>query len=535
MRAGPFPLPTIVRVILRLAIAVVALVPAAAHGATDWLPASAVAPPTRGAGPPAVAGNDRGRAVAAWSARDGVMAALRTPGGPWYSAVRVPGSGRGATDVAAAMTDDGLAAVAWVQGGRTWASIRPAGRRFLPAVRVSPRGPVAAGPRLAFGRGCSPLLAWTSDDGRGAPVVRAACGRGDGGFGGVVTVSPSGERASAPAVAGGRTGVIVLWRQDGGGTYRVRSATRGPSGGFSPADTVSPTGTAVIEDPSVALAADGTAVAGWALTRGDTAVAQAATRPVTGGWSSPDDLSRPADRVRGARIAMDAGGNAMAAWSRSGVVQVAARRVGAQWGAARDLSDPALTAGPPALAMSRGGAAVLAWPASSGGVAVVQGALRAPGGEFTAAATISDPGRPAIAPQATVADDGVASVAWQWTNPASDPLFAPSGVMTATGLAGASGAEPARVVDLLARPSRVRPGQAIRITFGLSAPARVRIAARRVGSARVQGSLSLTGADGANSVVLAGGLGGASLGRGRWVITATPANGTPRSLTLVVV
>lgn len=521
--------------IVRLAIAAVSLVPAAALGATDWLPPSAVSPPTRGAGPPAVAGNDQGRAVAAWSTRDGVMAALRTPGGPWYSPVTVPGSGRGATDVAAAMTDDGLAAVAWVQGGRAWASIRPAGRRFLPAVRVSPRGPVATGPRLAFGRGCRPLLAWTSDDGRGTPVVRAACGRGDGGFGGLVTVSPAGERASTPAVAGGRTGVIVLWRQDGGGTYRVRSATRGPTGGFSPADTVSPTGTAVIEDPSVALAPDGTAVAGWALTRGDAAVAQSATRPVTGGWSRPDDLSRPADRVRGVHIAMDAGGNAIAAWSRSGVVQVAARRAAEQWGAPREVSDPALVAGAPALAMSRGGAAVLTWPASSDGAAVVQGSLRPPGGEFTTAATISDPGRPALAPQATVADDGVAPVAWQWTNPSADPLFAPSGVMTATGLAGATGAGPARVVDLLARPSRVRPGQAIRISFGLSSPTRVRITARRAGSDRVVGSLSLTGADGANAVVLQGGLGGASLGRGRWVITATPTGGTPRSLTLVVV
>lgn len=521
--------------IVRLAIAAVALVPAAAHGATDWLPSSAVAPPTRGAGAPVVAGNDQGRAVAAWSIRDGVMASLRTPGGPWYSPVVVPGSRRGATDVAAAMTDDGLAAVAWVQGGRTWASIRPAGRRFLPAVRVSPAGAVPTAPRLAFGRGCRPLLAWTSDDGRGAPVVRAACGRGDGGFGGVVTVSPPGERASTPAVAGGRTGVIVLWRQDGGGTYRVRSATRGPIGGFSPADTVSPTGTAVIEDPSVALASDGTAIAAWALTRGDAAVAQAATRPVTGGWSRPDDLSRPADGVRGARVAMDAGGNAVAAWSRSGVVQAATRRGDEAWTAARDLSDPSLTSGAPTLAMSRGGSGVVAWPASAGGAPVVQGALRQAGGEFTPAATISDPGRPAIAPQATVADDGVAVVAWQWTNPSADPLFAPSGVMTATGLVGASGAGPARVVDLLARPSRVRPGQAIRITFGLSAPSRVRITARRAGTSQVAGSLSLPGADGANAVVLEGGLGGASLGRGRWVITATPAGGIARSLTLVVV
>ncbi len=521
--------------ILRAIVISLLAAPSGALGSTAWLPPSAIAPPSRGAGPPAVAGNDGGRAVAAWATRDGVMATLRTPGGPWYSPVRVPGSGRGAGDVVVAMTADGLAAVAWTEGGRTRASIRPAKRRFLPAVAVSPRGEITSSPRIAFGRGCQPLVAWRSERPRGASVVRAACGRGNGGFGGLVTVSPPGEQASTPAIAGGRTGVIVLWRQDDGGTYRVRSATRGPVGGFSPPDTVSPTGTALIEDPSVALAPDGTAVAGWALTRGDAVVAQSATRPVTGGWTRPDDLSRPAAQVRGVRVGMDAGGNAFSAWSRAGVVQAAGRATGQSWGAPRDLSDPADTAGAPVLALNRAGAGVVAWAASVGGAAVVQASLRPAGGEFGPPSTISDPGRPAIAPQAAIGDDGVTPIAWQWTNPTADPLFAPSGVMASTGLVESPEVGPAVVVDLLARPSRVRPGQAIRISFGLSQPSRVRITARRAGSPRVVGSISLSGVDGANVVVLSGSLGGASLGRGRWVISATPAGGVPRSLSLVVV
>lgn len=499
-----------------------------------WLPPTALAPPTRGSGPPAVAGNDDGRAVAAWSTRDGVVATLRTPGGPWYSPVRVPGSGRGAADVAVGMTDDGLAAVAWVERGRVRASIRPARKRFLPATAISPAGKVAVAPRVAFGLGCGPLVAWQSEEGGGS-AVRAACGRGDGRFVGQARVSPEGERASTPAAAGGPTGVIVLWRQDDGGTYRVRSATRGPSGGFSPADTPSPASTAVIVEPSVALAPDGTAIAAWSLTRGDAVVVQSALRPVTGGWTAPDDLSRPAPQARGARVGVDASGNALAAWSRAGVVQVAERPAGQPWGAARDVSDAAVTAGAPSLAVSGSGSAVLAWPAVVGGVAVTQASLRPAGGAFTAGTTVSDPGRPAIAPQATVSDDGVAPVAWQWTDPAQDPTYAPSGVMAATGVAGSTTAGPALVVDLRARPSRVRPGQPIRITFGLSEASRVRITARRDGSRRVVGSIEMNGVDGANLLALSGNLGGASLGRGRWVITAQPTGGTARSLSLVVV
>jgi len=520
--------------VLRAAALSVLLITPAAATAAPWLPPSALAPPARGSGPPAVAGNDDGRAVAAWSTREGVVATLRTPGGPWYSPVRVPGSGRGATDVAVAMTSAGLAAVAWIEDGRVRASIRPARKRFLPATWVSPPGRLAVSPRLAFGLGCGPLLAWQSDE-RGSKAIRAACGRGDGRFGALARVSPEGEQASTPAVAGGPTGVIVLWRQDDGGTYRVRSATRGPVGGFSAPDTPSPSGTAVIVEPSVALARDGAAIAAWSITRGDSVVVQSAVRPVTGGWTPPDDLSRPAPQARGARVGVDGAGNAVAAWSRAGVVQVAERPVGQPWTPARDLSEGGVTAGSPSVGVSGSGAAVVAWPAVVGGTAVTQASLRPAGGAFTASTTISDPGRPAIAPQATVSDDGVAPVAWQWTDPAQDPTFAPSGVMTATGVAGGTATGAALVVDLRARPSRVRPGQPIRITFGLSQASRVRITARRDGSRLVVGSIVTSGVDGANLLVLSGSLGGASLGRGRWIISAQPAGGTARSLSLVVV
>ncbi len=481
-----------------------------------------------------MAGNDDGRAVAAWTTRTGVMVALRTPGGPWYPATRVPGSSRGATDVAVAMTDAGLAAVAWVERGRVRASIRPARRRFLPATYVSPADRLAVAPQVAFGLGCGPLVAWQSNE-DGGKAVRAACGRANGRFGSLARVSPPGEQASAPAVAGGRTGVIVLWRQDDGGTYRVRSATRGPRGGFSPPDTPSPSGTAVIVDPSVALAPDGAALAAWTLTRGDSVVVQAAVRPITGGWSTPADLSRPAPQARGAAVGLDAAGAAMVAWSRDGIVQVAERGAGQEWGPPRDLSDSAVTAGAPAVAVSGAGAAVVAWPAVSDGTAVTQASLRAAGEAFTPAATISDPGRPAIAPAATIGDDGVAPVAWQWTDPAQDPTYAPSGVMAATGVAGSTTSGPATLVDLRAQPSRVRSGKPIRITFGLSRAGRVRITARRQGSNRVVGAIEMSAADGANRLVLSGSLGGASLGRGRWVITARPRGGAARSLPLIVV
>jgi hypothetical protein len=77
-------------------------------------------------------------------------------------------------------------------------------------------------------------------------------------------------------------------------------------------------------------------------------------------------------------------------------------------------------------------------------------------------------------------------------------------------------------------------GHRINVTFGLSGPSRVRLAVTPAAGGSEAGALSVSGADGANAITLEGGLGGASLGRGSWRITATPRGGTSRSLVIVV-
>ncbi len=521
----------------RIAITLVALMalPAGASAATKWLPPSVTAPQARSTGAPSVAGNDDGRVVAAWATPTGVVATLRTPGGPWYAPVRVPGSGPAATQVSTAMTTGGLATVAWVHRGRVRVSVRPARQRFLPAVTVSGARRVASTPVMAFGGPCAPLIVWSEQaTSGGASTIMSACASAAGAFATARPVSATGDNAFTPTVAASRGGTVVAWRSDAADQYHVRAALRQRDGSFTVRGDVSQASANVFVDPAVTITPTGDATAVWTLSRGADLIAQSATLPAGGTWGRVDDLSRVGGHARGAQVATDASGNAVAVWVRNGVVQATTRVVGQPWAPPRDLSDASITAGGPRLSVSASGAALVTWPAVTGTTAIAQATLRSAGGDFGAPTTISNPRFPALAPQGAIGDDGIAPVAWQWADPTLEPLLTPAGVASATGFAGSDQPGPAIVVDLRARPSSVRPGQRILVTFGLSGPSRVRLVITPASGGAVKGALSVSGADGANAIAFEGGVGGASLGRGRWRLRATPTGGLSRSLVLVV-
>ena len=518
-----------------LALLALAALPAGALGATQWLPPTVIAPQARGTGAPSVAGNDDGRAIAAWATPTGVVTTLRTPGGPWYAPIRIPGSSRGASQVSAAMTTGGMAAVTWVAGGRVRMSLRPARKRFLPATTVSAGGLVATTPVVSLGGQCTALLAWAAEPASGGQsFIQSACATASGAVSVARVVSAVDDDAFTPAAASARATSVIVWRSDSGDQHRVRAAVRQRDGSFSSPADVSGISSSVFVDPAVAVTRTGDAIATWTLGRGNDLIAQASTLAAGGAWSRPDDLSRTGGLARGAQVAVDQAGDAVATWARAGVVQAATRSAGQAWGPPADLSDATATAGSPRLSVSASGAALGTWPASAGGAYVVQAALRRADGPFGAPATISDARSPAVAPQGVIGDDGIAPVVWQWTDPATDPSLALSGVGSATGFAGSDQPGPAVLVDLRARPATVQAGHRITVTFGLSQASRVRLAVTPARGGREAGALTVSGADGANTITLEGGLGGASLGRGRWRITATPRGGTSRSLVFVV-
>src|SRR2546421_12417396 len=83
-------------------------------------------------------------------------------------------------------------------------------------------------------------------------------------------------------------------------------------------------------------------------------------------------------------VAVDAAGDAFAAWTRSGTVQAAQRPAGGTWSAAQDLSSNCFGAHSVRLAVNAAGRAVVAWECSKGRNTVVQASTRAAGRSWSA-------------------------------------------------------------------------------------------------------------------------------------------------------
>jgi PASTA domain len=167
----------------------------------------------------------------------------------------------------------------------------------------------------------------------------------------------------------------------------VQAAVRPAGAAWSPGETLSATDKAA-EAPQIAVGPGGEAVAVWTATdancySGCRWKVQAAVRPAASGdWGKPQDLSAASSHLGAARVALDAGGNALVVWADGPLLQSAARPTGAvDWSAPQLISDEGVR-GPaeaPRLALDGAGNALVIWghrtPADSEPVSV-RAALR---------------------------------------------------------------------------------------------------------------------------------------------------------------
>lgn len=164
--------------------------------------------------------------------------------------------------------------------------------------------------------------------------------------------------------------------------------------------------------PQVAVDSAGDTIVSWIHDIGADRVLQATIRHgPSGSWPNPNDLSVVAERIREHHVALDAAGEAVAAWAELGGggfyrVEVEVRPSGV-WGAPLRLSNPgsAVLTGP-SLAVNAAGAAIVAWD-EDGKIRVARGS--AASGSWEQPVTISTPG---TAPRVALDADGNATVVW---------------------------------------------------------------------------------------------------------------------------
>ncbi len=334
----------------------------------------------------------------------------------WLSPVTVSPSRSGDVTGATIASDDaGHVVAAWLRDdtapGVTYSvdvSLRSPGGGFTPAATLSPAGVGADPPSVGIDASGTATVVWAEAD-TSVKAIRIAP---DGTRSAIETVAAG--AADAPRVAVAPSGAAVLVWVDGG---QVVAGTRaGPAGEFSAGTPISAAGGVSPESLRVAIDAAGDAVAAWR--RADTV--EANRRPAGGAFDPPAGASTLSGNgaTGSLALALAPDGRATALWEYTGqIIQTANRTIapsfaGGTWSGATQASPPGSTALTPSLALDAQNTAIAVWlaqaPMSS---PVVQAATRLSGASFTNYQPLSGGGT-GFASQVDVAPDGAAVAIW---------------------------------------------------------------------------------------------------------------------------
>lgn len=133
------------------------------------------------------------------------------------------------------------------------------------------------------------------------------------------------------------------------------------------------------------------------------------------GWLSAEDLSAPGQHASSTEVALDAAGNALAAWVRAGVVQSSWRPAGGAWQPTQNVSVPSQPADFLQLAMNARGDAIAIWKRENGANDVIQAAVRPVGASWQAVQDVSAAGM-VSAPDVALDAAGNAVAVWTGHN-----------------------------------------------------------------------------------------------------------------------
>jgi hypothetical protein len=267
----------------------------AARAADGWNPAQFMAfagARYRDFGPPHVAVNERGAAVAVWTANRVIdrnyelRASRRPPGGPWSAPVTIFG---------------------------------PAGDDMSPHVAIDSSG--------------TAIVSWAVHHGapNGEFAVEAAVGLPDGTWSQPARVSGEGVVELDAGVVLDRAGnAVSVWAQnDGGNTSVVMASTRAAGGRWSAPERLSARG-GLVQEVAFATDASGAATVVWNRLRvsEDRAFVEAVERPAGGRWGAPEVLGTSDDLFRvDLRLAVGPSGAAAAVFGD----RLAVRDAGGRW------------------------------------------------------------------------------------------------------------------------------------------------------------------------------------------------------------
>lgn len=462
-----------------------------------WLPPVDISAPTESAGSPHVVLDSEGNATAVWQSWNGtdtvVESAYRPAGEGWGVPVdlsepelegEVVLGAHGAGSPQIVVDRNGNVTVIWERYAGSKIVLqtvdRPTGGSWTEPVDIGEVNLGAAPePWIAVDWEGNSTAVWKKGE-----VIQSSFRPFAGEWEAPVPLSA--EESFVPQAAmDARGDATAVWMHFDGSHYVVESAYRPEQGEWGSPTRVSQPGEEG-GNPHVAIDAKGDSLVAWRGEDEGQEFVRAAYRPAGGSWGGPANVSVAGEQVEQLRVAVDPDGNAIVAWAGNtgkeggfGIVHAAFKSVGGGWETPTALSADGGNGFPSDVVFDTGGNAALVWQRWDGTTNLVQAAYRPAGGEWEAAADLSEEGKQGMdavvvldAPGDSAAADGHATAVW-----VSQEAISCSGGKEApcySGVVQAAGYDPNGIPNVeVEAPAEAVVGEPVEVsmaTAGLFAP-----------------------------------------------------------------
>jgi hypothetical protein len=337
-----------------------------------------------------IASTPDGTTIAAWTQGDVTCAggtqiavAVRPPNGAFGAPQLLSDPALVASDPKLAADAAGNVIAVWVEGGNIRYSLRPVGGGFSAPLSIPGAGPLAAAPAVAY-RGDTAVVGWTralagidvAAEVAVKPALSATFGLPQS-FN--TPVAPAADVDVAVTASGAAS---IAWQTTATILDTLHSAARAPGGPFVEMPTVFTT-TAngdAIRRPRVEMSPNGSATLLWTYfdSAATTSRVLTAERTANGPFGSVDTISNAtvSSGTGGAiDLAVDGAGNAIAIWW-GGTMQASYKPAGGSFGPViQNISAPNFVITTPRIAFDASGRAIAAWSSPGGPIFGVQGAV----------------------------------------------------------------------------------------------------------------------------------------------------------------
>jgi hypothetical protein len=394
-----------------------------ASAAPTWLAPEDISAPNHSITFPDIAVDAAGNAVGIWPRDSGsktiIEVAERPAGGDWSAPVALsdPSEDEEPSSAHIGLDAAGDAVAVWgafgAHGDVVRTAVRPAGGDWSDAEDLSVAS--GRGPWLAMNAAGDAVAVWSGFNGISAEVTWAATWSPGSGWSAPEDLSVAGEQDGFyPRVAIDPSGdAIAVWERQGLGEDIVRAATWSAGSGWSVPEDLSVAGV-YSRAPRIAMNTGGDAVAAWTvLSNGGV---KAAVRPAGGGWSAPEDVSSAGEGPGEAEVAIDSSGSAFAIWpnyaSGEPTMRAATRPAGGPWAPPEGISTEANAFQSYDLEVNAAAGVVATWTRDDGSGHRVQAAVRPPGGGWAAPDDLSLPGENSGLPELGFDEAGNAVAIW---------------------------------------------------------------------------------------------------------------------------